>query len=55
MNFFPEILGTDINTSSYRDVGYRDNHMSELYLYVGITGIKGGRKLEKCVRNMSLW
>ena len=27
--------------------------MSELYPYVGITGIKGGRKMEKCVRNIS--
>ena len=27
--------------------------MSELHSYVGITGIKGGRKMEKCVRNIS--
>ena len=53
-NFLSEILRyTDINTSSYRGVGYRDHHMSELYPYVGITDIKGGRKMEKCVRNIS--
>ena len=27
--------------------------MSELHPYVGITDIEGGRKMEKCVRNIS--